>query len=140
MPVPTPADVVLIVCGDPADQSSEHLARIHAAATDAKVVLVAPALPVPGERWIADRDARASEAHGRLQRWSAVLAAPASAIAAEIGDADPRLAAADARRELPAAQVIDAPAAEPRERVAPGRSAQLAGRYGRVPAPLVTGR
>jgi hypothetical protein len=48
--VPSPTDVILIVCGEPADQSPEHLARIHDTVTDAKVVLVAPALPVPGER------------------------------------------------------------------------------------------
>jgi hypothetical protein len=140
MSVPAPTDVVLIVCGEPADQAPEHLARIQNAAAGAKVALVAPALPLPGERWIADRAARAGQARGRLQRWSAVLARHAVAIAAEIGDADPRLAAADARRELPAAQVIDAPAAVPRMTAAPGRLAQLVDRYGRAPVPLVTGR
>jgi hypothetical protein len=140
MSVPSHTDIILIASGEPAEQSPEHLARIHDAATDARVVLVAPALPVPGERWIADRDARASQARGRVQRWSAVLAGPAVALAAEVGDADPRLAAADARRELPAAQIIDAPAPAPRKPAAPGRLMRLIERYGRVPVPLLTGR
>ena len=140
MPVPAPSDVILIVCGEPADQSPEHLARIHDAVTAAKVVLVSPALPLPGERWIADRDARAAQARSRLERWSAVLARHAVAIAAEVGDADPRLAAGDARRERPAAQIIDAPAAVRGERPAPGRPVQLGERYGRLPATLATGR
>jgi hypothetical protein len=140
MSVPSPIDSILIVCGEPADQSPEHLARILDTVTDAKVVLVAPALPVTGERWIVDLAARASRARSRLQRWSAVLADHAVAIASEVGDADPRAVAGDARRELPTAQVIYAPAAVAEGTATPDRLMLLIERYGRMPVPVVTGR
>ena len=98
--------------GEPADHSPEQLRRIRDTVTDAKVLLVAPALPIPGERWIVDLDARAEQARSQLQRWFGALTDHAAVIEAEIGDADPRAAVADARRLLPAAQIADAPAAE----------------------------
>ena len=70
MPAPTPTDVILVARGEPADQSPEHLGRIREAVTDASVLLVAPALPVLGERWIIDLDARASQARSRLSAGS----------------------------------------------------------------------
>jgi hypothetical protein len=60
-------------------------------------------------------------------------------IEAEIGDADLRAAVADARRLLPSAQIVDAPAAE-RERTAePGHLMRLADRYGLMPASPAVG-
>jgi hypothetical protein len=139
MTAPIATDVILVARGEPADQSAEQLRRIRDAVTDANVLLVAPALPVPGERWIVDLDARESRARTRVERWFAALADDASLIESEIGDADPRAAVADARRLLPAAQIVDAPAAE-RERTAePGRLMRLAERYGLMPAPPVVG-
>ena len=139
MPASTPTDVILVARGEPADQSPEQLRRIRDAVTDANVLLVAPALPVPGERWIVDLDARESQASSRVERWFGALADHASLIEAEIGDADPRAAVADALRLLPAAQIVDAPAAE-RERTAePGRLMRLAERYGLMPAPPAVG-
>jgi hypothetical protein len=137
---PTPTDVILVASGEPADQSPEQLGRIRDAVTDANVLLVAPALPVVGERWIVDRDARATQARSRLQHWIAALADQASAIATEVGDADPRIAASDARRARPTAQIIDALAAEPARRAAPGRLMRLVERYRLMPAPVAAAR
>ena len=137
---PTPTDVILVARGEPADQSPEHLGRIREAVTDAKVLLVAPALPVAGERWIIDLDARAAQARSRLQHWFAALADHVSAVDAEAGDADPRMAARDARRERPTAQLIDAPGAEAERTVTPGRLMRLIERYGLMPAPVAAGR
>jgi hypothetical protein len=69
-----------------------------------------------------------------------VLADHAVAIASEVGDADPRLAAGDARRELPTAQIIHAPAAVAEGTATPDRLMRLIERYGRMPVPVVTGR
>jgi hypothetical protein len=139
MTAPTPTEVILVARGEPADQSPEQLRRIRDAVTEANVLLVAPALPVPGERWIVDLDARESQARSRAERWFAALADRASVIEAEIGDADLRAAVADARRLLPSAQIVDAPAAE-RERTAePRHLMRLADRYGLMPASPAVG-
>ena len=139
MPASTPTDVILVACGEPADESPEQLRRIRDAVTDGKVLLVAPALPIPRERWIVDLDARDSRARSRVERWLGALADHASLIEAEIGDADPRAAVADARRLLPAAQIVDAPAAERARTAEQGRLMRLAERYGLVPAPPAVG-
>jgi hypothetical protein len=140
MPAPTPNHVILVARGEPTDQSPERLGQICDAVSDANVLLVAPTLPIPGERWIVDLDARASQARSRLQRWIVALADQASAIEAELGDADPRMAAIDAHREFPAAQIIDVPAAEPKRTAAPGLLMRLAERYGLMPDPVAAGR
>jgi hypothetical protein len=140
MPAPTPNHVILVARGEPTDQSPERLRQIRDAVTDAHVLLVAPTLAIPGERWIIDLDARASQARSRLQRWIMALADHASAIEAELGDPDPRMAAIDARRAFPAAHVIDAAAAELERSPAPGLLTRLAERYGLMPAPVVAGR
>jgi hypothetical protein len=138
MPASTPNNVILVARGEPADQSPEQLRRIRDAVTDANVLLVAPALPVPGERWIVDLDARESQARSRVECWFGALADHASLIeAAEIGDANPRAAVADAQRLLPAAQIVDAPERE--GDAEPGRLMRLVERYGLVPAPPAVG-
>ena len=139
MPASTPTDVILVARGEPADQSPEQLRRIRDAVTDATVLLVAPALPVPGERWIVDLDARESQARSRLERWFGALADHASAIEAEVGDADPRAAAGDARRELPPRR-----SSTHRRRSGAHRRAgplmRLVERYGLMPVPVAAGR
>jgi hypothetical protein len=139
MHAPSPTHVILVALGEPADRHPEQLRRIREAVTDANVLLVTPALPVPGERWIVDLDARESQARARLQRWIGALAGRPSAIEAQVGDADPRTAVADARRELPAARVVDAPAIERDRTAEPGRAMRLAERYGLMPAPVAAG-
>ena len=140
MPALTLTDVILVASGEPADLSPGQLRRIRDAVTDAKVLLVAPALPIAGERWIVDLDARAEQARSRLQRWFGALTDHASAIEAEIGDPDPRAAVADARRLMPVAQIVDAPARDRERSAEPGRLMRLAERYGLMPAPPVVGR
>lgn len=134
MPAPKSTDVILVARGEPIDQPPERLRRLRTTVTNANVLLVAPALALPGEGWIVDLAARASRARTRLQRWIDALADDASAIQVEIGDADPRCALADARREHPRARVIDAPPAETERASEPGRLMRLAERYGLVPA------
>jgi hypothetical protein len=51
-----------------------------------------------------------------------------------------RDAVTDARRELPTAQIIDAPAAEPHGTAASGLLMRLAERYARMPGPVAAGR
>lgn len=131
----SPTPVILVARGEPADQPAEQLRRIRDAVTDSNVLLVAPALPVPGERWIVDLDARESQARSRLQRWIGALVDHAAAIETEIGDADPRAAVADARRELPAARVVDASTAERKRTAEPGLL-RRAERYGLMRAPV----
>jgi hypothetical protein len=73
MTAPTPTEVILVARGEPADQSPEQLRRIRDAVTEANVLLVAPALPVPGERWIVDLEPasrrRARERSAGSPRW-----------------------------------------------------------------------
>jgi hypothetical protein len=140
MSAQAPSHVIVVTRSEPADQPCEQLRRIRDAVTDANVLLVAPALPVPGERWIVDLDARESQARARLQRWIGALAGHASAIEAQVGDADPGTAVTDARRELPAARVVDAPAAAREQTAGPGRLMRLAERYGLMPASVAAGR
>ena len=64
------------------------------------VHVVAPASPLAGERWLVDVAAREEDARRRLESWTAALAPYASRVDGEVGDENPRLALADARREL----------------------------------------
>jgi hypothetical protein len=114
MTTSAPTSVIVVA----RDEPDEQLSQLRELVAGANVLLVAPALPVPGERWIIDLDARAAQARSRLQQWTVALAGHAATIEGEVGDADPRLAVADARRALPAARVVDA-AASRRERPAP---------------------
>jgi hypothetical protein len=140
MPAAIPPHVILVAEGEPADQPLERLRRIRDSVTDANVLLVAPVLPIPGERWIVDLDARASQARSRVQRWIVALADHASAVEAEVGDADPRMALSDARREFPDAQIISAPAVEPQRTAGPGQLLRLVECYGLMPVPVAFGR
>ena len=68
-----------------------------------------------------------------------MLADHTVAIAAQVGDANPRMAVADARRELPTARIIDAPA-QPERVATPGPLMRLIERYALMPAPVAAGR
>lgn len=74
-----------------------QLRRLTEAARGSHVRLVAAAEAVPGERWIIDLTAREAQARERLERWRDALTAHARAVEIEVGDADARLALADAR-------------------------------------------
>jgi hypothetical protein len=69
---------------------------IGARAQGAEVLVVAPALPLPGERWIIDLDARRARARASLRSWIDALTDRTVSIRGEIADEDPRLAVADA--------------------------------------------
>lgn len=76
----------------------------------ADVLVVVPAGPVPGERWIADRTARDRQARRRIAEWTAALAPHARRVAGEVGDPSRRLAEADARAAFaPHAVIVRGP-------------------------------
>jgi hypothetical protein len=109
--------IVVIADGEP---PAPHDPASHAlvdAVRGAHVLVVAPASPVPGERWIVDLDAREAQARRRLQAWVAAVAGHATAVETEVGDPSPRLALADARRAFrPHAVVGTAPPSRPAPR------------------------
>lgn len=98
------------------------------------MLLVAPTVPVSGERWIIDLDAREARARSRLERWTGVLADHARRIETDIGDPSSRLAIADALHDFPADTVITTPATASRTPAEPGRVTRLAERYGLMPS------
>lgn len=85
----------------------ERAALIAARAQAADVLVVAPALPVPGERWIIDLEARRAQAGANLRSWSEALAGEAESVQGEIGDESPRLAVADALEGFAADEYLD---------------------------------
>jgi hypothetical protein len=92
---------------------------IAARAQGAEVLVVAPALPVPGERWIIDLDARQAQARAHLASWVEALAGTAASVRGEVGAERPSLAVADALAGFPADECLDAGAsaeASPRRR------------------------
>lgn len=109
------ARVLVVIEGEPRDHH-DQLRGIVDAVEEADVLLVAPTLPVPGESWIVDLDAREAQARSRLGRWSSVLAEHARSVETEIGDPSPRLAIADSRDDFPADTVITTPATAPARR------------------------
>jgi hypothetical protein len=68
--------------------------RILARARGADVLVVAPTLPVPGERWVIDLEARQAQARANLNGWIDALAGHAEQIRGELGDERPGLAVA----------------------------------------------
>lgn len=135
----TERPVIVLVergCTGSHDPALRDVARV---AGGRRVHLVAPAGPVAGERWLVDVGARERDAQARLDGWAAALAPHAASIDGEIGDENPRLAVADARRALGAdARLvsISAPAASP---APPAPAATRPGRFAwrlasRVPA------
>jgi hypothetical protein len=127
------ARVLVVVHGEPSD-GDDQLRRFVDAVEEADVLLVAPTVPVPGERWIVDVDAREARARSRLERWTGVLADHARRVGTEIGDPSSRLAIADALHDFPADTVITTPGTAPRAPAEPGPVMRLAERYGLMPS------
>ena len=106
--------VIVLADRDAAMLDAHELRRLNNAVADGRVLVVAPAGPVAGERWIVDRSARRAQAEDRLRGWATMLARHASELELEVGDENPRLALSDARGAFPADAVIGfAPLAEP---------------------------
>jgi hypothetical protein len=110
---------------------------IAARAQAADVLLVAPALPVAGERWIIDLDARRARARANLASWVDALVDEAASVRGEIGDASPRLAVADALDGFGAGEYLDA--RRPAHRPPPPRPALERLRELFAPAPAASG-
>ena len=81
---------------------------ILARAEGAHVLVVAPTLPVAGERWIIDLDAREAQARANVGSWIDALADRAESVRGEIGNESPRRAAADAVDGFAADEYLDA--------------------------------
>jgi hypothetical protein len=81
---------------------------IAARAQGAEVLVIAPALPVPGERWIIDLDARQAQARAHLASWVEALADTAASVRGEVGAESPSLAVADALAAFAADEYLDA--------------------------------
>ncbi len=109
--------IIVLADRDPAMLDAHELRRLDDAVADGHVLVVAPAGPVAGERWIVDRSVRRAQAEERLRGWATMLARHASELELEVGDENPRLALSDARGAFPADAVIGlAPLAEPAAR------------------------
>jgi hypothetical protein len=98
----TPAEAPVIVlvereCTGHHDPTVHEIAR---AADGRHIHLVAPAGAIARERWLIDVEARERVARDRLHGWTTALAPLALAVDGEVGDESPRLALADAQREL----------------------------------------
>jgi hypothetical protein len=105
--------IIVLADRDPAMLDAHERQRLEDAVADGHVLVVAPAGPVAGERWIVDLSARRAQAEDRLRGWATMLARHASELELEVGDANPRLALSDARGPSPADAVIRfAPLAE----------------------------
>ena len=108
-PTTHPRRRLLVLVDGPYPARDDFRARwIAARAQAADVLLVAPALPVAGERWIIDLDARRAGARANLASWVAALVDDASSVQGEIGDESPRLAVADALEGFAADEYLDA--------------------------------
>ena len=97
---PSQTPVILLAdreCAGSHDPALNHIAQ---SVRGNDVHVVAPASPLAGERWLVDVAAREEDARRRLESWIAALAPDASRLDGEVGDENPRLALADARREL----------------------------------------
>lgn len=105
---PTLRRLLVLVDGPfPGDQHY-RAGLILARAQGADVLVVAPTLPVAGERWIIDLDAREAQARANLQSWTEALSGRAERVRGAIGDESPRLAVADALDGFAADEYLDA--------------------------------
>jgi hypothetical protein len=98
---------LLVLVGGPFPGHDRAVARrILAAARGAEVLVVAPKLAVPGERWIIDLGARERQARTNLRSWIDALADRAESIHGEVGDESPGLAVADASERFAADELL----------------------------------
>ena len=100
--------LIVLVDGPFPGRAGFRASWIAARAQGAEVLVVAPALPVPGERWIIDLDARQAQARANLRSWLEALAREAASVQGEVGAETPRLAVADALDAFPADEYLDA--------------------------------
>ena len=105
---PTRRRLLVLVGGPYPGDQQDRAGLIQARARGADVLLVAPTLPVAGERWVIDLDAREAQASANLHSWIDGLADQAESIDGEIGDESPRLAVADALDGFAADECLDA--------------------------------
>ena len=124
MPASRPQSRRVVVLADrEADALSVSDRRLLAAAAAAsQVLIVAPAGPVSGERWVIDLAVRRARAQERLEAWAALLAPHARRVRSEVGDATPRCALADACGQFGPDRIV---ALEPHVSLASGRWAWL---------------
>jgi Universal stress protein family len=73
---------------------------------DAEVLVVCPALNSPLRHWTSDEDGARAEAHERLERSLAALAAEGVEARGEVGDDDPIQAVEDALRTFGADEIV----------------------------------
>jgi hypothetical protein len=105
---PNPRRLLVLVGGRFPGSQDDRAGLILARARGAEVLVVAPTLPIAGERWIIDLDAREAQAHANLQSWIDALADPAETVRGEIGDENSQLAVADALAGFAADEYLDA--------------------------------
>ncbi len=129
--------VVVVVDGDFPGAGHPEARRVIDAVSGGHTLLVAPAGPVPGERWVVDLSARAEQARRRLDGWSSALTPHALTVDVEIGDASPILAAADARHAFSADTVVATHTAKPAEARPRGWASAFARLSGVKPRPTV---
>jgi hypothetical protein len=96
----TPTHLIVLAECECAGDDNAELRHIADAARGRHVRVVAPAGPIPGEDWLVDVTAREQEARRRIESWTRALAPFAATVAGEVGDENPRLALADARRDV----------------------------------------
>ncbi len=97
---PSRTPVILLADRECAGSHDPALSHIAQSVRGNDVHVVASASPLAGERWLVDVAAREEDARRRLGSWTSVLAPYASLVDGEVGDENPRLALADARREF----------------------------------------
>ncbi len=121
--------IILLADRDVTTLDAHQLDGLNNTVADVHVLVVAPAGPVAGERWIVDLTARRARAEERLNDWATMLTRHVRELELEVGDQSPRLALSDARRAFRPDDVIAlAPLAEPSARSGrplsprPGRS------------------
>jgi hypothetical protein len=104
---PTPRRLLVLVGGPFPGSQDDRAGLILARARGAEVLVVAPALPIPGERWTVDLDARKAQARANLRSWTDALADQAECVHGEVGDESPRLAVSDALDGFAADEYLD---------------------------------
>ena len=124
--------IIVLADRDVTALDAHQLEALKNAVADAHVMVVAPARPVAGERWIVDLTARRARAEERLNGWATMLERQVLELELEVGDQSPRRALSDARRAFRPDDVIAlAPLAEPSVRS--GRRPSPVPRRSRLP-------
>lgn len=107
-PTVTRRRLLVLVGGPFPGHGDDRASLVLARARGAEALVVAPTLPVAGERWVIDLDARESRARANLRSWVDALAGQAASVRGELGDENPDLAVADALDGFAADEFLDA--------------------------------